>query len=315
MMRKIFGTILRILLLLLMFSGNIISVSAEESLGSVNTAGGVTHSGSPAPSFSFELSVDGKDIKEVEFGDIITVVLRLKRTDANEPYTMYAMQDEIRYDSTFFELMGDSAVLGNGIASTDIAMVDQYREFYMNYLSMNGGEEWNADTLIGSFQLKVVGESGVTKITNQDYLVSLQDGSDSYPCNANEVTIILSTDCVVTFRTNGGSELDDITVLFGEKIKRPNDPVREGFRFEGWFKDIHLTEEWNFENDTVQENMSLYAKWSAVEMEEDVLGTDITAETSDMNQVAGYWWWTLVLILLILVLIWFRKHKGEKNKE
>ena len=30
--------------------------------------------------FSFDLTVDGKDIKEVQTGDIITVVLKLKRT-------------------------------------------------------------------------------------------------------------------------------------------------------------------------------------------------------------------------------------------
>ena len=69
----------------------------------------------------------------------------------------------------------------------------------MNYLSMSGGEKWNADTLIGSFQLKVVGESGVTKITNEDYLVSFKDGTGSYSCESNELTIIFSTDCVVTF--------------------------------------------------------------------------------------------------------------------
>ena len=101
-----------------------------------------------AKAFSFELTVDGKDTKEVKNGDIITVVLRLKRTDKSEDYTMYAMQDEIRYDSQFFELVNGSAVLSDGIVSTDIAMVDQCRGFYMNYLSMGGGEKWNADILL-----------------------------------------------------------------------------------------------------------------------------------------------------------------------
>ena len=58
-----------------------------------------------AKAFSFELTVDGKDTKEVKTGDIITVVLRLKRTDKAEDYSMYAMQDKIRYDSQFFELV------------------------------------------------------------------------------------------------------------------------------------------------------------------------------------------------------------------
>lgn len=245
--------------------------------------------------FLFELSVDGNNTKEVELGDVITVVLRLKRTDENEEYTMYAMQDEIRYDSTFFEVVEGSAVLNDSISSTHIAMVDRYREFYMNYLSMSGGEKWNADTLVGSFQLKVIGESGVTKITNEDYLVSLKDGSGSYACEANEVTIILSTDCLVTFRTNGGSELDDITVQFGEKIPRPEDPERDGYQLEGWYTDIHLTEEWNFDEDTVEGNMSLYAKW-------------VEAVPKEDNETTLDMWWILIGVIVMVVAMVFGWH-------
>ena len=61
------------------------------------------------PEFRYELTVDGKDTVEVTQGDVITVTLHLYRTDAEAPYTMYAMQDEIRYDSTFFELVEGSA--------------------------------------------------------------------------------------------------------------------------------------------------------------------------------------------------------------
>ena len=79
------------------------------------------------PTFLFALKVNGKDTVTVLPGDIITVSLYLKRTDQAEGYSMYAMQDEIRYDSTFLELVEGSAVLSDGISSTDIAMVDRYR--------------------------------------------------------------------------------------------------------------------------------------------------------------------------------------------
>lgn len=271
--------------------------------------------------FSFDLTVDGKDTKEVQTGDIITVVLRLKRTDASEAYQMYAMQDEIRYDSTFLKLVEGSAVLGKGIASTDIAMVDHYREFYMNYLSMSGGEKWNADTLIGSVQFKVIGTSGVTKITSEDYLVSVKDGSDSYICDANEVTVVISTECTVSFKSNGGSEIADQTVVFGEKIIRPADPVREGYQFEGWYSDIHLKNAWDFENHTVQGNMSLYAKWSvagekedstqAKEGESDIVSSSVP--TGDVSNI-DVWWCIIAFVILFLLLIlnfsW--KKKTEK---
>ena len=281
-MRKIINTLLAVIVTGILLPHLVLMVQAAEE----------------KEKFTFELSVDGKDTKEVEPGDVITVVLRLKRTDASEEYTMYAMQDEIRYDSTFLELVEGSAVLSDGISSTDIAMVDRYREFYMNYLSMSGGEKWKAETLIGSFQLRVVGESGVTKITNEDFLVSLKDGSGSYPCEANELTIILSTDCVVTFRTNGGSELNDITVQFGEKISKPENPEREGFVFAGWYKDIHLTEEWDFAKDIVQGNISLYAKWNV---------SDSVSAGDDSHMIV--WCFIVISLILIWLMLWYRRRK------
>lgn len=254
--------------------------------------------------FSFDLTVDGKDTKEVKPGDIITVLLKLRRIDLTEPYMMYAMQDEIRYDSTFFELVEGSGVLGNGVVSTDIAKVDENREFYMNYLSMSGGSQWDADMLVGSFQLKVIGNYGVTQITNQDYLVSLKDGSGSYVCEANDVTIILSTDCLVSFKTSGGSDVPDQTVQFGEKIVKPEEPVREGYRLDGWYTDIHLTDEWDFEQDVVKGNMSLYAKWVV----------DVPVQTGGSAADPLCMWW---LLLLILIILWiykrFRKEKASQK--
>jgi len=93
-----------------------------------------------ARDFFFELSVDGSDKKEVQPGDIIQVDFNLKRSDSGDAYTMYGMQNEIRYDSNFFELVEGSALLSNGISTTDIGLRDNYREFYMNFVSLSGGE-------------------------------------------------------------------------------------------------------------------------------------------------------------------------------
>ena len=274
------------------------------------------------PEFRYELSVDGSDTVEVSPGDIITVTLHLYRTDADAVYSMYAMQDEIRYDSEFFELVEDSALLFDGIQSTDIAMVDHYREFYMNYVSFSGGAQWNPKTRIGSFQLKVTGTSGVTTITNEDFLVSLPDGSDSYKCQANELTVILTTECTVQFETNGGTPVDPVTAIYGEKLTRPEDPTREGKRLEGWYSDIHLTQLWDFENDTVKGNMTLYAKWAD--------GDPVTPGTNDGCIICGRptfgipgvpLCWSCLLLLLILVLVigmlayrYMKKRNEKKGK-
>lgn len=222
----------------------------------------VSVSASETPEFRYELTVDGKDIIEAQTGDLITVTLHLYRTDEDSSYNMYAMQDEIRYDSTFFELVTDSPQLYRGVQCKDIGVTEDFREFYMSYLSFGGGEKWQQKTRVGTFQLRVIGTAGTSTVTNEDYRVSQPDGSESYVCDANTLTVILSTECTVKFATNGGTPIDPITVFYGEKIPRPEDPSREGKVFAGWFKDIHLTDEWDFDTDTVVGNMTLYAKWA-----------------------------------------------------
>ena len=260
--------------------------------------------------FFFELSVDGGHEKKVQPGDIITVVFTLYRTDSEESYDMYAMQNEIRYESEFFKLVEGSAMLSDGISTTEIGLRDTFREFYMNFVSLSGGESWNAKKLIGSFQLEVIGETGVTKITNQDYLVSTANGKDSYAADCQDVTIILTTDCTISFETNGGTEIPDQIVQYGETIPRPDNPVREGYRLVGWYTDIDLQNPWDFDTDTVQGNMTLYAKWEE--------GAPVEENSSDDNNggFAGLWWIVglglLALVVLILVLVLLLNQKTVK---
>ena len=242
--------------------------------------------------YFFELSVDGSDQKKVQHGDVITVVFTLYRTDSDESSLMYAMQNEIRYDSQFFKLVEGSAMLSDGISTTEIGLRDSFREFYMNFVSLSGGEKWNAKKLIGSFQLEVTGTSGVTKITNQDYLVSTAGGKDCYAATCQDVTVVLSTDCTVSFETNGGSGIPDQNVQYGETLARPEDPVREGYHVVGWYTDIDLQKEWDFETDTVQGNMTLYVKWAE--------GSPLSA-----GGFGGLWWLLGLLLLLLLLLLLF----------
>lgn len=239
--------------------------------------------------FDFVLSVDGSQKKEVRPGDIITVVFNLNRTDSTDSYDMYAMQNEIRYDGSFFELVDNSALLSSGISSTDIGMRDSSREFYMNYVSLSGGQTWEANRLVGSFQLKVIAETGVSQITCQDYLVSTRDGSDHYEATAQDVTVVVSGDCTVRFDTNGGSEIPSQTARYGEKLTPPDAPTLKGFELEGWYRDIDLQEKWDFDNDTVQGNMTLYARWT---------------EAPEKAGIGLWWLWLLLVLAALLLLLW-----------
>ena len=230
-------------------------------------------------SFDFQLTCDGGSEKYVQPGDVITVNFTLARTDSTEDYTLYTMQDEISYDDEFFELVEGSVMTKSGIATTDIGLLDGYRSFYMNRVSMGGGEPWKAETLVGNFQLRVIGTSGTSIIENRNCIVGNKAGTESYTTTAKNLTVIVSADCTVRFETYQGTDIPDQTVRLGEKITRPEDPVLDGYRLDNWYKDWYETEVWDFENDVVEGNMTLFAGWTA-NTEEDS-GADTPEKTAD----------------------------------
>ena len=67
----------------------------------------------------------------------------------------------------------------------------------------------------------------------------------------------------VTFNSNGGSSVTSIeNVAYNTKISAPaTDPIKDHQVFVGWYKDVFLQNAWDFEQDVVTENMTLYAKW------------------------------------------------------
>ncbi|MFI3229834.1 MAG: InlB B-repeat-containing protein, partial [Bacillota bacterium] len=67
--------------------------------------------------------------------------------------------------------------------------------------------------------------------------------------------------CTVAFETNGGSTIDPIDVNLYSKIDIPTEPTKDDYGFVSWYEDSTLSNEWNFTVDTVQDDMTLYAKW------------------------------------------------------
>ena len=67
----------------------------------------------------------------------------------------------------------------------------------------------------------------------------------------------------ITFEVNGGSVVDPMFVRTGETTAKPEDPVRAGYAFVGWYKDETCTEAFSFGRE-LSANVTLYAKWDAV---------------------------------------------------
>ncbi len=81
-----------------------------------------------------------------------------------------------------------------------------------------------------------------------------------------------ATTYTVTFDLQGkGMELPEYTgadykgLTKGSTIKKPADPSAEGYLFKGWYKDAACTVPWDFEKDTVEGNVRLYAGWEKIE--------------------------------------------------
>ena len=64
---------------------------------------------------------------------------------------------------------------------------------------------------------------------------------------------------------DGATTLYIVTDLSaGDKLTKPEDPVKDGYTFAGWHKDSACTQAWDF-NDGITGDMTLYAKWTPQE--------------------------------------------------
>ena len=96
-------------------------------------------------------------------------------------------------------------------------------------------------------------------------------GESSAAYAAKELTAPTSADSAssetvtVTFDSNGGSpEFENQEVVIGEKLEKPNDPVRDGYIFVGWLWSPGSM--WDFD-DPVQQSMHFRATWQPLSLD------------------------------------------------
>ena len=72
----------------------------------------------------------------------------------------------------------------------------------------------------------------------------------------------------VSFETNGAEEILDKSVHYGDTVVIHTMPTRAGYTFLGWYTDATLTQSWDIMEDTVSDNMVLYAKWERLPVQQ-----------------------------------------------
>lgn len=70
-----------------------------------------------------------------------------------------------------------------------------------------------------------------------------------------------NTGVKVTFQSNGGTSVAEISTEKNKTISEPKAPTRIGYKFVGWYKEVALTNKWDFVNDKVTQDITLYSKW------------------------------------------------------
>ena len=92
----------------------------------------------------------------------------------------------------------------------------------------------------------------------------------------------LETTFYVSFVTLCEANIEEITVTNGEKIPAISDISRDGYELLGWY--FNGTQ-WNFEDDVVKSNMTLTAKWKAIEY---TITYDLAGGTNHPNNPTTY---------------------------
>lgn len=83
--------------------------------------------------------------------------------------------------------------------------------------------------------------------------------------------VLLLTSCtkttyLISFDTLGGSIISGQKVEEGTKLQKPENPIKEGYEFIGWYKSLSYNENDLYDfNQTVNSNFTLYAKYNKIE--------------------------------------------------
>lgn len=219
--------------------------------------------------YDFILSCDGEGSVSAEKDEIVTVTLRLQCIDTAEDTELSAFQTELCYDDEILEYVGNSAKLNEGVQAVDICTDEFGRRIRVSYALPGQPKVFQQKTDVMSFDFKVLKEVGSTRLTQENFLVSNEDGSDIYESSAEDFIVMtepyIIPQCSVVFESLNGETYQEVLVMEGASVSEPESiPVRDGYVFSGWYTDEAYTQRYDF-TQPVENSMTLYAKWEKLE--------------------------------------------------
>ena len=143
-------------------------------------------------SYDFALTVNGGATATVAPGDIVDITLTLTRTDSPDGFAMYAVQANIQFDTSFFELVEDSVDSPVKVSTTDLT--GDWRGWVSlsvsEFSAAVEGKPWDNSAQLVTFRLRTL-HTGTSAIFNRNSAVSTSDGLDSYEVTSNNIDVVV----------------------------------------------------------------------------------------------------------------------------
>ncbi|WP_274364705.1 leucine-rich repeat protein [Paenibacillus thermotolerans] len=189
---------------------------------------------------------------------------------------MYAINNFHNYTESYYRVVYDGNGQTGGKAPEDYV---RYHYYSSTPIQSHGGltkfghsfAGWNTEP-DGSGQTYAAGESYELQRINGDLTL---------------YAVWEATRFTVSYHTGGGTVLPETTAAEGALLPEPPTPAKEGHRFVGWYQDPDYTVVWNFAEDRVAGNMSLFAKWERKPLSIRLSVASPTASSGEEMTVTG----------------------------
>ena len=148
-------------------------------------------------------------------------------------------------------------IINGNIPSTKIYEDDSDRYFVITMT--NDAFSYNPETNL------ITVDPSAEKSVDGEMIVTWKDQPGTFNTKPFRKKVKLHWDMlrdgyILAFMSNGGSYVAPLDQKYGTAIKKPADPVKQGYTFAGWYADEALTTPWDFTT-PITKDTTLYAKW------------------------------------------------------
>jgi len=193
---------------------------------------------------------------EVNSGENAAYSIKISNNPGFSGFRIY-----VEYDVNKLEFLNAS----NGSYACTYDFPDSDTSGKLVFAAINSDNLQNDGTLANiNFKAKD-GASGNTTVSIKvdELFDSDMNNIKATTTNASTTINAVEKSYIVTFDSNGGSNVSSQSVVSGNRAFEPKSPTKSDYKFDGWYTTSSLKTKYSFSN-AVTSNITLYAKWTYV---------------------------------------------------